>query len=80
MIVLKGGISSGYKKFIAEKNLNDETYTSDGIALIQISGTSIHNNKAVQVDPVSFLDEPFKLSCHRNLIIQEFASIWYASW
>ncbi|KAM0951019.1 putative villin headpiece, villin/Gelsolin, ADF-H/Gelsolin-like domain superfamily [Dioscorea sansibarensis] len=53
MIVLKGGISSGYKKFIAEKNLNDETYTSDGIALIQISGTSVHNNKAVQVDPVA---------------------------
>ncbi|XP_038988756.1 villin-2 isoform X1 [Phoenix dactylifera] len=53
MIVLKGGISSGYKKFIAEKNLNDETYTSDGIALIRVSGTSVHNNKAVQVDAVS---------------------------
>ncbi|KAJ3676276.1 hypothetical protein LUZ60_003688 [Juncus effusus] len=51
MLILKGGISTGYKKFISEKNINDETYTADGIALIQISGTSIHNNKAVQVDP-----------------------------
>ncbi|XP_072960846.1 villin-2 [Typha angustifolia] len=53
MIVLKGGISSGYKKLIADKNLNDETYTSDSIALIRVSGTSLHNNKAVQVDAVA---------------------------
>ncbi|URE45117.1 Villin headpiece domain [Musa troglodytarum] len=53
MVVLKGGISSGYKEFIAEKNLNDETYTSDGIALMQVSGASVHNNKAVQVDAVA---------------------------
>ncbi|URE45106.1 Villin headpiece domain, partial [Musa troglodytarum] len=53
MVVLKGGISSGYKEFIAEKNLNDETYTSDGIALMQVSGASVHNNKAVQVDAVN---------------------------
>jgi hypothetical protein len=50
MVVLKGGLSSGYKKFIADKGLTDETYTADSVALIQISGTSIHNNKAVQVD------------------------------
>ncbi|URE28303.1 Villin headpiece domain [Musa troglodytarum] len=53
LVLLKGGISSGYKTFIAEKNQNDETYTSDGIALIQVSGTSVHNNKAVQVDAVA---------------------------
>lgn len=53
MIVLKGGISSGYKKFIAEKNLSDETYTTDGIALIQVSGVSVHNSKAIQVDAVA---------------------------
>lgn len=50
MVVLKGGLSSGYKKFIADKGLTDETYTADSVALIQISGTSTHNNKAVQVD------------------------------
>ncbi|KAL8208538.1 hypothetical protein R6Q57_007950 [Mikania cordata] len=53
MIVLKGGLSSGYKNYIADKGLNDETYSSDGVALIQISGTSVHNNKAIQVEPVA---------------------------
>ena len=48
----QGGLSSGYKNCIADKGLNDETYSSDGVALIQISGTSVHNNKAVQVDAV----------------------------
>ncbi|KAJ8509794.1 hypothetical protein OPV22_000228 [Ensete ventricosum] len=53
MVVLKGGISSTYKKFLADRNMNDETYTSDSIALIQVSGTSVNNNKAVQVDAVA---------------------------
>ncbi|KAF5802234.1 putative villin headpiece, villin/Gelsolin, ADF-H/Gelsolin-like domain superfamily [Helianthus annuus] len=53
MVVLKGGLSSGYKNYVADKGLNDETYSSDGVALIQISGTSVHNNKAVQVEPVA---------------------------
>ncbi|KAK1294310.1 Villin-2 [Acorus calamus] len=53
MVILKGGVSSGYKKFITEKGLNDETYTADSVALIRISGTSAHNDKAVQVDAVA---------------------------
>ncbi|KAG6504000.1 hypothetical protein ZIOFF_036324 [Zingiber officinale] len=53
MVILKGGIGSSYKKHLAEKNINDETYTSDSIALIQVSGTSVHNNKAIQVDAVA---------------------------
>ncbi|KAF3442688.1 hypothetical protein FNV43_RR16605 [Rhamnella rubrinervis] len=53
MVVLKGGQSSGYKKLVEEKGLTDETYTPDCVALIRISGTSIHNNKAVQVDAVA---------------------------
>ncbi|WOK99111.1 hypothetical protein Cni_G07823 [Canna indica] len=53
MLVLKGGISLGYKKSLAERNLNDETYTPECIALIQVSGTLVHNNKAVHVDAVS---------------------------
>ncbi|PWA99200.1 villin headpiece, Villin/Gelsolin, ADF-H/Gelsolin-like domain protein [Artemisia annua] len=50
MVVLKGGLSSGYKNYIAEKELNDETYTPDTAALIEICGTSAHNKKALQVD------------------------------
>ncbi|KAI7754337.1 hypothetical protein M8C21_009079 [Ambrosia artemisiifolia] len=53
MVVLKGGLSSGYKNYIADKGLNDETYSSEDVALIQISGTSVHNNKAVQVEAVA---------------------------
>uniref|UniRef100_A0A5B6ZF82 Putative villin-2 n=1 Tax=Davidia involucrata TaxID=16924 RepID=A0A5B6ZF82_DAVIN len=53
MVVLKGGLSSGYKNYVADKGLNDETYTADCVALIRISGTSVHNNKAVQVDAVA---------------------------
>nr|GMC84312.1 villin-2 isoform X1 [Ipomoea batatas] len=51
MVVLKGGLSSGYKNSIAGKK--DETYTAESLALIQISGTSVHNNKVVQVDTVA---------------------------
>ncbi|KGN53839.1 villin-2 [Cucumis sativus] len=53
MVVLKGGVSAGYKKFIADKDLEDETYSVDNVALIKVSGTSVHNNKAVQVDAVA---------------------------
>ncbi|XP_073221965.1 villin-3-like isoform X2 [Cicer arietinum] len=53
MVTLKGGLSSGYKKLIAEKGLPDETYTAESIALIRISGTSVHNNKTMQVDAVA---------------------------
>ncbi|KAJ6809051.1 villin-2 [Iris pallida] len=53
MVVLKGGISSGYKNYMTEKGLTDDTYSPNGIALIQVSGTSVYNNKAVQVDAVA---------------------------
>ncbi|KAE8683603.1 Villin-3 [Hibiscus syriacus] len=49
MVVLKGG----YKKSIEDKGLTDETYTADCVALFQISGTAMHNNKALQVDAVA---------------------------
>ena len=50
--IYQGGLSSGYKNFIADKGLNDETYAADSIALFRMSGTSVHNNKVVQVDAV----------------------------
>ncbi|KAJ4823941.1 Villin-2 [Turnera subulata] len=53
MVILMGGLSSGYKNNLAEKELSDETYTPDCVALFRISGTSVHNNKAVQVDAVA---------------------------
>ncbi|KAJ0262483.1 Villin-2 [Hirschfeldia incana] len=53
MVILKGGLSSGYKSNVEEKGSPDETYTPDSIALIQVSGTGVHNNKALQVEPVA---------------------------
>ncbi|KAF7819033.1 villin-3-like isoform X1 [Senna tora] len=53
MVILKGGLSSGYKQLLADKDLADETYTAEGIALIQICGSSNYNKKAVQVDAVA---------------------------
>ncbi|KAJ4906638.1 Villin-2 [Raphanus sativus] len=53
MVILKGGLSSGYKSNVEEKGSPDETYTPESIALIQVSGTGVHNNKALQVEPVA---------------------------
>ncbi|MBA0701144.1 hypothetical protein Goari_022637, partial [Gossypium aridum] len=53
MVVLKGGLSTGYKKSIADKGLTDETYTADCVSLFRISGTSVHNNKTLQLDAVA---------------------------
>ncbi|KAI4319610.1 hypothetical protein MLD38_033190 [Melastoma candidum] len=50
MLILKGGLSLGYKKKIAEKGLTDDTYTQNCVALLRISGAASHNNKAVQVE------------------------------
>ncbi|XP_059429966.1 villin-1 isoform X2 [Corylus avellana] len=53
LIILKGGMSKGYKKFIAEKGIADETYEENKIALFRVQGTSPNNMQAIQVDPVS---------------------------
>ncbi|KAK7265238.1 hypothetical protein RJT34_32855 [Clitoria ternatea] len=52
-IVLKGGLSDGYKKYIAEKEIPDETYSADGVALFRIQGSGPDNMQAIQVEPVA---------------------------
>jgi len=37
---------------MGESESTDETYTPESIALVQVSGTGVHNNKAVQVETV----------------------------
>ncbi|KAM7264597.1 hypothetical protein ACFE04_002280 [Oxalis oulophora] len=77
MVVLKGGLSSGYKNRVEEQGLTDDTYSSDSVALIQISGTSVHNNKAVQVDGVAT-----SLSSTECFVLQSSASsvfIWHGN-
>ncbi|WCJ33452.1 villin 2 [Euphorbia peplus] len=53
MVVFKGGLSSGYKKYIEEKELPDESYTADCVSLFRLSGTSVHKNSVIQVDAVA---------------------------
>lgn len=49
-IVFKGGLSDGYKNYIAEKGIPDETYKEDGIALFRVQGTGPDNMQAIQVE------------------------------
>lgn len=51
-IVFKGGLSEGYKKYIAEKEIPDDTYTEDGVALFRVQGSGPEDMQAIQVDPV----------------------------
>ncbi|XP_062191990.1 villin-5-like [Phragmites australis] len=51
--VFKGGLSSGYKKFVAENGIDDDSYSEDGLALFRIQGSGPENMQAVQVEPVA---------------------------
>ena len=48
----QGGISSGYKKFVQDNALTDNTYSEDGIALFRVQGTGPENMQAIQVESV----------------------------
>lgn len=52
-IVFKGGVSDGYKKYIAEKEVPDDTYTEDRVALFRVQGSGPDNMQAIQVEPVA---------------------------
>ncbi|XVE79969.1 hypothetical protein DITRI_Ditri14bG0100200 [Diplodiscus trichospermus] len=52
-IVLKGGLSDGYKNYIAEKEIPDETYREDGVALFRVQGSGPDNMQAIQVEAVA---------------------------
>ncbi|KAI7748735.1 hypothetical protein M8C21_015896 [Ambrosia artemisiifolia] len=52
-LVLKGGLSDGYKTFISAKELPDDTYKEDGVALFRVQGSGSENMQAIQVEPVA---------------------------
>ncbi|XP_010525718.1 PREDICTED: villin-4 [Tarenaya hassleriana] len=52
-IVFKGGLSSGYKTHVTEKEIPDDTYNENGLALFRIQGSGPENMQAIQVDPVA---------------------------
>lgn len=51
----QGGLSEGYKKYIAENELPDDTYAEDGLALFRVQGSGPENMQSIQVEPVSFV-------------------------
>ncbi|WOG96873.1 hypothetical protein DCAR_0416211 [Daucus carota subsp. sativus] len=53
LIVFKGGRSDGYKKYIAEKELPDDTHSEEGLALFRVQGTGPENMQAIQVEAVA---------------------------
>ncbi|KAL5164531.1 Villin-1 [Glycine soja] len=71
LIILKGGNSSGYRKFIEEKGIVDETYNENLVALFRVQGTSPDNMQAIQVDQVST-----SLNSSYCYILQSKASIY----
>lgn len=54
MLNSQGGLSSGYKNFVAENTIADETYSKDGVALFRVQGSGPENMQAIQVEPVCF--------------------------
>lgn len=51
----QGGVSKGYKNYIEEKGLPDDTYTEEGLALFRVQGSGPDNMQAIQVEPVSLV-------------------------
>ncbi|KAL1534058.1 Villin-4 [Salvia divinorum] len=51
-VIFKGGLSAGYKNSLAQKGLEDDTYSEEGLALFRIQGTGPENMQAIQVEPV----------------------------
>ncbi|RDX74499.1 Villin-4, partial [Mucuna pruriens] len=49
----QGGVSDGYKNYIATKEIPNETYSEDGVALFRIQGSGPDNMQAIQVEPIA---------------------------
>ena len=66
--IYQGGLSEGFKTYIAENELPDDTYTEDGVALFRVQGSGPDNMQAIQVDLVCmFTDSPLHF-CTNNMI------------
>ncbi|GJM97791.1 hypothetical protein PR202_ga14744 [Eleusine coracana subsp. coracana] len=50
LVIYKGGMSTGYKKFISENGIEDDTYSENGVALFRVQGSGPENMQAIQVD------------------------------
>ncbi|KAG7949492.1 hypothetical protein I3843_13G065300 [Carya illinoinensis] len=76
LIIFKGGMSKGYKKFIAENGLTDETYGENKTALFRVQGTSPHNMQAIQLDPLLQVSSSLNSSYCYILQTETFIFTW----
>jgi len=70
----QGGLSTGYKNFIAENDIADETYNEDGTALFRIQGSGPDNMQAIQVETVDVPTTQLFISLDLNL---SSSSYWF---
>ncbi|KAL4590038.1 hypothetical protein LXL04_002956 [Taraxacum kok-saghyz] len=69
-MVLKGGLSHGYKNHISEKGLPDDTYKEDGIALFRVQGSGPENMQSIQVEPVAAsLNSSYCYIMHKDVLV-----------
>ncbi|XP_071742121.1 villin-5-like isoform X3 [Rutidosis leptorrhynchoides] len=69
-MILKGGLSNGYKKYISDKGLPDDTYKEDGIALFRVQGSGPENMQSIQVEPVaSSLNSCYCYILHKDSLV-----------
>ncbi|XP_076914396.1 villin-5-like [Bidens hawaiensis] len=69
-VVLKGGLSNGYKNYISEKGIPDETYKEDGIALFRVQGYGPENMQSIQVEAVaSSLNSSYCYLLHKDSLV-----------
>ncbi|XP_047053719.1 villin-3 isoform X1 [Lolium rigidum] len=50
LVIFKGGASTGYKKFVSENGIQDDTYSENGVGLFRIQGSGPDSMQAIQVD------------------------------
>ncbi|KAL8235073.1 hypothetical protein R6Q59_021173 [Mikania micrantha] len=69
-MVFKGGLSNGYKNYISEKGLPDDTYKEDGVALFRVQGSGPENMQSIQVEPVaSSLNSSYCYILHKDSLV-----------
>ena len=76
----QGGLSSSYKNYLAEKELPDDTYNDEALALFRVQGSGPENMQSIQVEPVSpvlhlLSPPPFPIKCDVNSFLNGFRSL-----
>ncbi|KAM0907641.1 hypothetical protein ACQ4PT_015983 [Festuca glaucescens] len=79
LVIFKGGASTGYKKFVSENGIQDDTYSENGVGLFRVQGSGPDNMQAIQVDTVREIfnfaqddmmtEDIFILDCHSCVFV-----------